>query len=252
MHAGTWTRSSGRDNPQGRIGHAIPVAGGLSGPRCKRGCVAPARHICRDSRRTRPGRHRDRRYRKRPPGNAILPAGLRRCWMMFRAANPGSIANSTRSTSRISAKVRGSIFLGLMIKARYFADNRTRWEQQMCLGGFGTLDLPQQIKGRIQATSARGRLGNAAVPAQRFGAQPVSDAVVAGTARRPDSSSVAATSIQGMWATSANRPVPAKRMDSGSTPASTATTTVGTPLWQRLSSLRRSAPIREDTHCHRA
>ena len=41
----------------------------------------------------------------------------------------------------------GLNILGLMIKAKYFADNRIPWEQQMCLGGFGTLDLPQQVAG---------------------------------------------------------------------------------------------------------
>ncbi|MEZ5521935.1 MAG: di-heme-cytochrome C peroxidase [Dokdonella sp.] len=42
---------------------------------------------------------------------------------------------------------QGLNILGLMIKAKYFADNRIGWQQQMCLGGFGTLDLPQQIAG---------------------------------------------------------------------------------------------------------
>ena len=41
----------------------------------------------------------------------------------------------------------GLNILGLMIKARYFADNRISREQQACLGGFGILDLPQQIAG---------------------------------------------------------------------------------------------------------
>jgi cytochrome c5 len=37
--------------------------------------------------------------------------------------------------------------LGLLIKAKYFADNRVSYQQQQCLEGFGTLDLPQQIAG---------------------------------------------------------------------------------------------------------
>jgi hypothetical protein len=41
----------------------------------------------------------------------------------------------------------GLNILGLMIKAKYFADNHLSWEQQQCLGGFGILDLPQQVAG---------------------------------------------------------------------------------------------------------
>lgn len=37
--------------------------------------------------------------------------------------------------------------LGLLIKAKYFADNKIPYERQQCLGGFGILDLPQQIAG---------------------------------------------------------------------------------------------------------
>ncbi|MDR3387854.1 MAG: di-heme-cytochrome C peroxidase [Rudaea sp.] len=37
--------------------------------------------------------------------------------------------------------------LGLLIKAKYFADNNVSYERQQCLGGFGILDLPQQIAG---------------------------------------------------------------------------------------------------------
>ncbi|MEO5559446.1 MAG: di-heme-cytochrome C peroxidase [Dokdonella sp.] len=37
--------------------------------------------------------------------------------------------------------------LGLLIKAKYFADNNVSYERQQCLGGFGVLDLPQQIAG---------------------------------------------------------------------------------------------------------
>ncbi|MEO7432071.1 MAG: hypothetical protein ABIR62_08600, partial [Dokdonella sp.] len=37
--------------------------------------------------------------------------------------------------------------LGLMIKAKYFADHQVPYERQQCLGGFGILDLPQQIAG---------------------------------------------------------------------------------------------------------
>ena len=37
--------------------------------------------------------------------------------------------------------------LGLMIKAKYFADNHIAYPQQQCLEGFGILDLPQQIAG---------------------------------------------------------------------------------------------------------
>jgi len=37
--------------------------------------------------------------------------------------------------------------LGLMIKAKYFADRKIGYTQQQCLEGFGILDLPQQIAG---------------------------------------------------------------------------------------------------------
>lgn len=37
--------------------------------------------------------------------------------------------------------------LGLLIKRKYFADNGIGYEQQRCIEGFGTLDLPQQIAG---------------------------------------------------------------------------------------------------------
>jgi len=37
--------------------------------------------------------------------------------------------------------------LGLMIKAKYFADNHVPYDRQQCLEGFGALDLPQQIAG---------------------------------------------------------------------------------------------------------
>ncbi|MBL0163586.1 MAG: cytochrome c [Xanthomonadales bacterium] len=42
---------------------------------------------------------------------------------------------------------QGLNILGLMIKAKYFADNDISYERQQCLGGFGILDLPQQIAG---------------------------------------------------------------------------------------------------------
>jgi hypothetical protein len=42
---------------------------------------------------------------------------------------------------------QGLNILGLMIKAKYFADNDISYARQQCLGGFGTLDLPQQIAG---------------------------------------------------------------------------------------------------------
>ena len=37
--------------------------------------------------------------------------------------------------------------VGLMIKQRYFEDQQLNTEAQQCLEGFGTLDLPQQIRG---------------------------------------------------------------------------------------------------------
>lgn len=37
--------------------------------------------------------------------------------------------------------------VGLLVKNRYYADNKLSFEQQQCLEGFGTLDLPQQILG---------------------------------------------------------------------------------------------------------
>jgi cytochrome c5 len=41
----------------------------------------------------------------------------------------------------------GLNILGLLIKAKYFADNQVPYSRQQCLGGFGILDLPQQIAG---------------------------------------------------------------------------------------------------------
>lgn len=41
----------------------------------------------------------------------------------------------------------GLNILGLLIKRKYFADNKISWEKQQCLSGFGILDLPQQIAG---------------------------------------------------------------------------------------------------------
>ena len=41
----------------------------------------------------------------------------------------------------------GLNFLGLLIKRKYFTDNRTSYAQQQCMEGFGSLDLPQQIVG---------------------------------------------------------------------------------------------------------
>ena len=41
----------------------------------------------------------------------------------------------------------GLNLLGLLIKARYFADNKVPYARQQCLEGFGILDLPQQIAG---------------------------------------------------------------------------------------------------------
>lgn len=37
--------------------------------------------------------------------------------------------------------------VGIMIKNRYYADHNISYERQMCLEGFGTLDLPQQLAG---------------------------------------------------------------------------------------------------------
>jgi mono/diheme cytochrome c family protein len=41
----------------------------------------------------------------------------------------------------------GLNILGLLIKAKYFADNNISYARQQCLEGFGILDLPQQIAG---------------------------------------------------------------------------------------------------------
>ena len=41
----------------------------------------------------------------------------------------------------------GLNIIGLFIKNKYYTDNRIGFEQQQCLEGFGTLDLPQQIAG---------------------------------------------------------------------------------------------------------
>ncbi|MEL7448398.1 MAG: di-heme-cytochrome C peroxidase [Pseudomonadota bacterium] len=41
----------------------------------------------------------------------------------------------------------GLNILGLLIKNKYYQDHNVSFEQQQCLEGFGTLDLPQQIAG---------------------------------------------------------------------------------------------------------
>jgi mono/diheme cytochrome c family protein len=41
----------------------------------------------------------------------------------------------------------GLNILGLLIKQKYFEDNRIGYAQRQCIEGFGTLDLPQQIAG---------------------------------------------------------------------------------------------------------
>ena len=41
----------------------------------------------------------------------------------------------------------GLNILGLLVKAKYFADNNISYARQQCLEGFGILDLPQQIAG---------------------------------------------------------------------------------------------------------
>jgi mono/diheme cytochrome c family protein len=41
----------------------------------------------------------------------------------------------------------GLNILGLLIKRKYFADNRISYAQQQCIEGFGILDLPQQVAG---------------------------------------------------------------------------------------------------------
>jgi len=41
----------------------------------------------------------------------------------------------------------GLNILGLLIKAKYFADHKMSYAQQQCYGGFGILDLPQQVAG---------------------------------------------------------------------------------------------------------
>lgn len=37
--------------------------------------------------------------------------------------------------------------VGILVKNRYFADQRLDFDQQQCVEGFGTLDLPQQVRG---------------------------------------------------------------------------------------------------------
>lgn len=41
----------------------------------------------------------------------------------------------------------GLNLLGLLIKRRWFDQRGIGWRQQMCIEGFGTLDLPQQVRG---------------------------------------------------------------------------------------------------------
>lgn len=41
----------------------------------------------------------------------------------------------------------GLNILGLLIKRKYYADNKVPYARQQCMEGFGTLDLPQQVAG---------------------------------------------------------------------------------------------------------
>ncbi len=88
------------------------------------------------------------------PGNK--PADARDCdetcqarwlyWDVRFGAQAIADALDTIDVSSVS-EGEGLNIIGLLIKNRYYEDNDIGFEQQQCLEGFGTLDLPQQIAG---------------------------------------------------------------------------------------------------------
>ena len=215
-------------------------------PDAERGGLDPARQFRRDRGGTRRRRHARPATDANPRrlGYAISPARRRRCSMMSRAASPRSIAqlasiDVTQPQRRPGPQHPRAHDQGASTSpttARSCARSR-------CPGRFRHA-RPAAADRRLQATAARRRLGHAAVPAQRLGAQPVPDAAAAGAAQRRVSSSAGATSITKHVGYVSEPAIRAKRMDSGSTPASTATTTAGMPLSRRPTACggRRSDP----------
>ena len=63
----------------------------------------------------------------------------------------GAAADIDRQLAALDPKAvtegEGLNILGLMIKARWYERHSVSYEQQQCIEGFGTLDLPQQIAG---------------------------------------------------------------------------------------------------------
>ncbi len=66
----------------------------------------------------------------------------------------------------------GLNILGLIIRDRFYTERAFSTELRDCYEGFGMLDIPQVAPG-LQAPSARGCVGDAAVPPQRIDPQPV-------------------------------------------------------------------------------
>ena len=88
-------------------------------------------------------------------------------------------------------------------QGRFFADNY-RLRNATMSGRFRHARSAATDR-RLQTAAAGRRVGDAAVPAQRLGAEPLRDAAAAGAARRRSSSSAAAISTRSTWATSRAR-----------------------------------------------
>jgi mono/diheme cytochrome c family protein len=91
-----------------------------------------------------------------PPANAAPTEPAYRCrldcqqaWLRWDVA--GAAADIDRRLAALDPKQvtegEGLNILGLMLKARWFAKHQVPYEQQQCVEGFGTLDLPQQVAG---------------------------------------------------------------------------------------------------------
>ncbi|SFL91380.1 di-heme-cytochrome C peroxidase [Marinobacter zhejiangensis] len=67
-------------------------------------------------------------------------------WNLDHGQDYAAIAMDALDVTRLTEGEALNV-VGLLVKNRYFQDHQLTFEQQQCLEGFGTLDLPQQILG---------------------------------------------------------------------------------------------------------
>ena len=67
-------------------------------------------------------------------------------WQLDHGQDYAEIALEALDVTRLTEGEALNI-VGILVKNRYYADNNIGFDQQQCLEGFGTLDLPQQILG---------------------------------------------------------------------------------------------------------